>query len=767
MSSLGFGIERVGLAALRRPKIAVAIFVVFSVMCAIGVTKVKTDHSLSELFRSSTPEYEAYKKLSDTFPTSEFDVLVVAEAPTLMRPELLEEIRTLHLDLELVEAVDGVLSIFSMRLQPDEDGVPEALFPAELPQGEAFEKLSKRALAHPLVGDRLLSLPGKGNSQITLLILSLKPEVIANVGNSPAINEIDAIAREILEPAGIKVQLAGAPVMQREIREAIRRDRLIYNSSGFLVGLVIALAFFRRIKIVVITSVCTAVSVLWAIGLLGWFDLRLNTFINVIPPLVMVIAFTDAMHMIFSIRRRMAAGDDRFAAARHAVKTVGPACVLTSLTTSIAFLSLTLTDSGLIRTFGFAASLSTLLAFIAVIVVVPVMVVLLFKDGESFKQTERTRGQALARLERGCAALATWIEPRHVQVASIGVILVIVFTAFHLQLKPSYRLSDQVPDTKQSVAASERLDEKLTGALPIHVMLEWKKGKTVTTPEITAAIKDSHESLEEQAGIGNIWSVETLRRWLADINKATPAELADYLGRMPVHLVQRFVNNEANAALVTGRLPNLDAGDSVGMLRDLDARLGALRDRYPDVTFTVTGLSAVSAMQSSNMIAQLNRGLMIAIVVVIVLIGAAFRSLRIAVLSIIPNLFPIVAAGTVIYLTGGGLEYASVIALTVAFGIAVDDSIHFFNRFQIETDRNATVAEAVHHTISRIGPVLIVTTLVLVVGLAVTVFSDLPAMRLFGTLFMTTLAAALVGDVLILPAVILSLRRWGLVRSEV
>lgn len=766
MSSLGFGIERIGIAALRSPILAVVLFALFSAFCALGVTKVKTDHTLSELFRSSTADYSAYKKLSETFPTSEFDVLVVAEAPTLMKPELLEEIRTLHLDLELVEAIDGVLSIFSMRLQPDKDGIPEALFPAEIPEGEEFQKLAKRALAHPLVGDRLLSLPGKGNSQITLLILSLKPEVIRARGNSPAIDEINQVAREILEPAGINVQLAGAPVMQREIRDAIRRDRLIYNTSGFVVGLMIALAFFRSARIVLITSVCTAISVLWAIGLLGWFGLQLNTFINVIPPLVMVIAFTNAMHMIFSIRRRLVAGDDRFAAARHAILVVGPACVLTSLTTSIAFLSLTLTDSGLIKIFGFAAALSTFLAFVSVIVLVPVLLVLLFKDNEDFKQTDATKGHALDRLERACAWLANWIEPRHVPIAVVGVVLVVVFSVFHAQLKASYRLSDQVPDTKQSVAASERLDEKLTGALPIHVMLEWPKDKKVTTPDVTAAIRDSHASLEEQAGIGNIWSVETLRRWLAEINKATPEDLADYLGRMPEHLVRRFVNDEAHAALVTGRLPNLDAGDSVEMLADLDSRLGDLRKRYPDITFTVTGLSAVAAMQSSNMIGQLNRGLMVAIVVVIVVIGAAFRSFGVAILAIIPNVFPIVAAGTVIYMMGGGLEYASVIALTVAFGIAVDDSIHFFNRLNIETGRKASVAEAVHHTISRIGPVFVLTTLVLVVGLAVTVLSDLPAMRLFGTLFMTTLAAALVGDVLILPAVILSLRKLGLVRGE-
>ena len=217
---------------------------------------------------------------------------------------------------------------------------------------------------------------------------------------------------------------------------------------------------------------------------------------------------------------------------------------------------------------------------------------------------------------------------------------------------------------------------------------------------------------------------------------------------------------------MTGRLPNLDANDSVPLLESLDGQLTDIRSQHPDIKFTVTGLSALAALQSSSMIHQLNRGLLFAIVVVILLIGVAFRSVAIATLSIVPNLFPIVAAGSVIYFTGGGLEYASVISLTVAFGIAVDDTIRFLNRLRFETTRSSSLDEAVHRTITRIGPVLVLTSVVLVVGLSVTIFSDLPAMRTFGQLFMSALAAALVGDVLILPAIVLLLRKLRVAPSQ-
>jgi len=401
-----------------------------------------------------------------------------------------------------------------------------------------------------------------------------------------------------------------------------------------------------------------------------------------------------------------------------------------------------------------------------VIVLVPVLVLLLFRDKHEFIRTEGGRHHAMTRLEELCAAIAQWLSRYYRPVAGVGVGLVALFGVFYYQLEPSYRLSDQVPDTRQSITASERIDVKLTGAHPINVMVSWPEDRTVNSPDVVAAISQAHGLIERQPGIGNVWSLETLRRWLEGVGETGPGVLYEYLEKLPEHVVRRFVNEDAQAALVTGRLPNLDAHDSVPLLESLDEQLAGIRAQNPDLEFTVTGLSALAAMQSSNMIAQLNRGLLMAIVVVILVIGLAFRSAGIAALSVVPNLFPILTAGTWIYLTGGGLEYASVISLTVAFGIAVDDTIHFLNRLRFEMTRNRSLDDAVYQTISRIGPVLVLTTLVLVVGLAVTVFSDLPAMRKFGELFISTLAAALIGDVLLLPAIVLSLRKLRTVRSQ-
>ena len=763
MPSLGFGIEKIGLLAVKSPRVSLMLLVILTSICAIGLPRLEADDAISDLFRSDTKVYRDYALMSERFPVSEYDVLVIVEGKSLLNPVELEALRNLHFDLQLSASIKGLLSLFSMRDKPNERGFPPPLIPDDIPKGEEFEGLKKRIIGNPLIKGKFYTKTESGELAIYVLSLNLKTR--AEKGLRAVIDDIRNITRSAIKDRPVTVKFTGAPMMQLEIRESIARDRIIYNAAGFLIGFLVNMAFFRRFGLVVIASISPALAVIWALGVLGLAGEKLNSFNNVIPPLVMVIAFTDAMHMMFSVRRGLWQGKTRQAAAIHAIKTVGPACVLTSITTSIALLSLTLTDSGLVRGFGFAAAFGTLIAFLSVITVIPTLVVL-FVNEEKFRATEGTHRRVLDWLEDACMRLADWLQFRSLPVLIISLTFLASAAYMHWQLEPVYRLSDEVPGNKQAVAASQTIDKALTGAHPIHIMVSWPETTRLGTEKVLGVMGEAHKILETQKGIGNIWSVETLRRWAREYGPGDAGTVADYISKLPKHLTSRFVNETKGTALVTGRLPNLDSTDAVIIMDELNMRLDGLRARHPEFTFSVTGLSALSALQSANMISQLNRGLMIAILIVIALIGLAFRSLRILVYAILPNVFPILAAGAWLYVTGRGLEYASVIALTVGFGLAVDDTIHFLSRLEYEREQKHADTErgAVRMTLARIGPVLVLTTTVLVLGMVATLFSELYSMRLFGELTMTTLVAALIGDAFILPAFILSV---GAIKSRI
>jgi hypothetical protein len=140
-------------------------------------------------------------------------------------------------------------------------------------------------------------------------------------------------------------------------------------------------------------------------------------------------------------------------------------------------------------------------------------------------------------------------------------------------------------------------------------------------------------------------------------------------------------------------------------------------------------------------------------------IGLAFRSVLIGIVSLLPGLFPVFVSGASLALTQDGLQFASIIALTVAFGLGLNATVHYLNRLRLEDGLDARPDEATARAVELIGPALIVTTIVLACGLAVTVFSDLPSLRLFGRLSATTLIAAMAGGLLLLPASMLIVKR--------
>ncbi len=745
--SIAFGLERLGLIAVKAPVVSCLILLALVIGAIFGIQRIKIDDSLSQLFRSNSREYRQYEEVTKRFPSSEFDVLVVVEGKTLLARDNLEKIRDLVTDLQLVDGTRGLISLFSARQTPAPGKLPAALFPAELPEGAAYDQFIETVKSNELIRGKLLSEDGT----LALVVLSLDPAVVSNNKLTKVIGDIRKIMNDDLADSGLSKQLSGVPVMQLEIRNAVERDGLIYNVAGILAGCLIAIVFFRKVSFMIVAAFPPLLAILLALGALGWAGFSLNMFLNVMTPLIMVISFSDSMQLTFAARDRLIAGEDKYSAFKNAVLVVGPACVLTHATAGISFLALQFSDSDLIRAFGEAGLAATVIALLAVLSLVPVFGVLLVRNEEKFAAKFQKADSGVTALRDFCYWIAVRMVGRPGLFSLISVVVVVGLGIVYANLEPRYRLADQVPDKEQAVAASGRLDAKLTGANPIDVLIEFPKGQDLYSPETLATIADVHSLVEKQAGVGNVWSLETLRRWLAEKAGATDvATLKEYVSVIPEHLARRFISADQTAVVVSGRVPDLDSSQILPVVDKLDGLLQAVRAKHPGYEIAVTGLSAIAARNSASMIEKLNHGLTIEFALVAFFIGLAFRSWVVMLACILPGIFPVVLSGTVLWFLGEGLQFASVVALTVSFGLGLSATIHFLNRLRLEDTPGTDPALAVERATVLVGPALILTTVVLACGLVVTVFSDLPSLRLFGWLSAFAMVAALVADLFIL-----------------
>jgi len=747
LHDLAYGLERIGLISLRAPIVSAVILVLLCIGASLGIERLKVDDSLSQLFRSETPEFKQYEEVTKRFPSAEFDVLVVIEGKQLLARESVEKLRDLVTDLQLVDGVRGLISLFSARQPPEAGKLPAPVFPETLPTGAEYDALVKRVLSNEIIRGKLLSDDGT----LALVVLSLDPKVVSGAGLNAAVGEIRKTMQDDLGSTGLTVQLSGVPVMQLEIRNAVERDRLLYNTIGFVAGCLIAIAFFRRVSFMIVAAAPPLIAILLSLGALGWLDFSLNMFLNVMTPLIMVISFSDSMQLTFAARDRLIAGMDKRQAFREAVLVVGPACVLTHGTAAISFIALQFSSSDLIRTFGEAGLLATVVALFAVLSLVPLLGVLLVRKEAAFAAKIKGGDVGVDWLRRFCRWIALRMVSHPGLYSAIALVVVVVLAGIYTNLQPRYRLADQVPDKQQAVEASSRLDAKLTGANPIDVLIEFPKGADLYGADTLATIAAVHSIVEQQAGVGNVWSLDSLRRWLAEkAGKVDVATLKQYVDILPEHLVRRFISAEKDAVVVSGRIPDVDASQLLPVIEKLDKALDAVRQAHPGYRISVTGLSAIAARNSADMIGKLNRGLTVEIVFVAAFIGIAFRSFAVMLVSILPGIFPVVLAGTVLWAMGEGLQFASVVALTVSFGLGLSATIHFLNRLRLEDSPDKDPSIGVERATILVGPALILTSVVLACGLAVMVFSDLPSLRLFGWLSAFAMLAALTADLLIL-----------------
>ena len=158
--NLALGIERIGFFPLSHRLISVVVFVVLCALAAVGFTRLKVDDSLSQLFRSDTAEFKTYEDVTHSFPSTEFDVLVVVEGPTLLDRSSLEKLRDLVIDLQLIDGTRGVISLFSARQPPENGQIPAPLFPNPLPSGADYQNLIAKVKANEIIRGKLLSHDG-------------------------------------------------------------------------------------------------------------------------------------------------------------------------------------------------------------------------------------------------------------------------------------------------------------------------------------------------------------------------------------------------------------------------------------------------------------------------------------------------------------------------------------------------------------------------------------------------------------------------------
>lgn len=743
------------------------------VMSAIAIVGYVNPESVRRLFvravdqavepaASNAPATETPKKPRPNVEALEMtrsDAILVIESDDVFTPAGAKALRSMITSLEAIPYVRNllwmdrvpVLNIFGLR---------EPLFPKSEASPARFAAARERALSHPLVKGQLLSPDGR-----TVIVLVNFDWLYVTSDEDCSINLRKAAESALAQFPEVKftVGVTGQVPIRLTMMQTHASNNLKFRVIGYGVVILMAAVLFRGVVSVAILSLGPILGIFWTIGFLNFFHLQDNPFNDVVLPVMLsLVGLADGVHMMVQIRRFHSAGMSDRDAARAGLQEVGLACFLTSITTSIGFWSLTLAQHEIVKEFGWSCVLGVILTVFAILIVIPLAYLsrpakflrtLLNRKvlGFRLEPVEQEEGFIERHLHR-VVGFVDLILRRPKPVAWVGIVVTVVCAIIAVQLRPDERRSSFLPESAEATKALHQMDKALGGLEFSEVRVHWSAKVPSDSIEVLKVVTQVDELLKSEPLIGTPLSIRSL---LDALPGDSPTEdRASMIELLPPPLKRAFYKPEDQYATVTFRVLDIGIAQYSTVFERIENGLAQIASEHPEFRLHLAG-SAIHRWRNLYRIAlDMGSSLGSETIIIICVLGIVFRSVRIGLIAMIPNIFPLVICATWMVISGQPLEIVTVCCFTICLGIAVDDTIHFLTRFQEELPRSSSRKQAIRRTFEAVGTSMLMTTMVLVAGFFTVTFSDLRDQRIFASMGVLTMITAMIGDLVFLPAIL-------------
>ena len=759
-----------------------------SALLVAQVPGIRMDNSTQSFLKPEDPALILYDDFLERFGGDELIVIGVAP-PRVFDLDFLAWLRDLHRDLEdEVPHVDEVLSLVNARSTRGEgDALIVEDFLEDWPETpEDLALLEARAAANPLYEDFLISRDG------AFTVVSVRPDVwsggagadlddiLAFPDDAPdaAATErhfltdvesralVEAVERVVERHASPRypTHLAGTPILSESLNAKTQRDITLFN--GLSAALVCALLFllFRRASGVLLPLLVVFLSLGSIYGTMGVLDVPLSVITQILGPFLITVGVCDSVHILAIFYQRLAEGDERREAIVHAMGHSGLAVLMTSLTTAAGMASFNTAALAPIAYLGLLAPIGIGFALLYTVTLLPALLAVV---------PLRSGAQGRADFPRVDAVLARFGQLAHGRPWSVvavfaGVLLVAGFGAAQVRLAHDSLL--WFPEDDPFRVASELLDEELRGTTTLEVLVETGRENGLHDPgqlRRLEAMGLEAESFER----GPVFVGKAVS--LADVVKETHRALN--ANRQEFYVVpddrqlvaqelllfensgsddlEDFTDTLFSTARMTLKIPWYDAVEYGPFVRDLRERFAEMAGEGTRIE--ITGLTALLSRTFEAVVLSLGRSYVFAIAVITPLMMLLVGSVRRGLLSMIPNLTPIVLVIGIMGWLGISLDIATLTIGSIVLGVAVDDTIHFVHKFRRYSEESGgDVGFAIQETLRTSGRAMLFTTLILAAGFFVFAGAYMRNMKVFGVLTGIACIAAFLADVLLAPALL-------------
>jgi len=777
-----------------------------AIISLLGVTlallsqlpKISIDTSTEGFLHKKDPILLDYNQFRDQFGRDEV-VIVAIQTQNVFDRTFLEKLKQIHEALEAqVPYIDDINSLINAR---NTRGEADALIVEDLmeawPQTDAdLEILRERTLANEMYRNLLISDDG----DFTTIIIrtqsmssqgegmdllegfeddmesgfpsenapSKTSQYLTDAENSQVVHAVQRVVDQYQSDEN-PIFLAGSPAVTHFLKQSMMKDMRKFIGLAILMVAMVLFIMFRRISGVVLPLVVVVLSLLSTVSIMALAGTAIKVPTQILPSFLLAVGVGTSVHILAIFYHRFDKKGHKREAIAYALGHSGLAIIMTNVTTASGLMSFSTAEVAPVADIGIFAGIGVLLAFVYTLILIPALLALI--PLKSRYESTDPGGSSL--MDRFLTAVSTFSTNKPWPILFTSAVIIVISLYFAMQLTFSHHPLGWFPKENTIRIATETIDHELRGSLSLEVVIDTGRENGLYEPDLLQRMETAAAHMETlDYGVyfvGKAWSLTSI---LKETNQALNENRRAFY-RVPANReliaqelllfensgsddLEDVVDSQFSKARLTLKVPFRDVIQSQGLLRDVPAYF---EKNFPEADIVLTGLMSLLGRILTQAVHTMAKSYVIAIVIITFLMILLIGKFRIGLLSMIPNLTPILLTMGLIKVLGFPLDLFTMMVASIAIGLAVDDTIHFMHNFRRYYETSRDPKQAVFDTLHSTGRAMLVTTIVLSLGFFVFMFATMNNLFSFGLLTGFTIIAALASDYLIAPALMVVVNR--------
>lgn len=762
--------EKTANIILRNRILILVLIAAFTVFLGLQWENMRFSNSQANLLPDDHPVNIEYQDFLKTFGEEGNAIVFGIRDSSLFTPSKLNRWNKFSKQLAAFPEIDFVLSLDNLQeLKKDTTGqkfILQPLISSQEKTQSQIDSLTNHLFNDLPFYDNLLFNKESGTIRT---VANLDKEIVnTSVRKDFILQEINDLVADFEEETGLDVHVSGMPYIRTMNSQNIIDEIGKFIGAALLVTSLIFFFFFRSFRATLISMCVVIIGVMWAFGILGLLQYEITVLTALIPPLIIVIGIPNCIFLINKYQQEVKKHGNQALSLQRVISKIGNATLMTNMTTASGFATFIITDSKLLKEFGVVASLNIIGIFILSLLIIPIIYSYL-----SLPKTRHLKHLNKKWIDAFVNRMEHFVRNKRIAVYIVALSLLIASIIGIYQINISGSPIEDMPKNAQFFKDIRFFEAEFDGIMPIEIVVDTRRPNGVMNANTLKKMDQMDEVITE---------IPELSKPLSVVNLVKYSKQAFYNGipkyyQLPTRQETNFILSVAQKSDGNGNLLK-NFVDSTGQkarmttfIRDVKTdRMEEITDRLsenlnkffpPDRYDTyMTGSALLFLKGTKYLVKNLVLSLAFAIFLIAVFMAYLFRSFRMIIISLIPNLLPLLITAGIMGFIGVPIKPSTILVFSIAFGISVDDTIHFLAKYRQELiANNWQIKKSVYAALRETGVSMFYTSIVLFFGFSVFVISDFGGTVALGSLVSATLLFAMLSNLILLPSLLLSLER--------